>query len=168
MTREFSPQQIAPRTTRHPTGSLGRDKSHSVSTPFDPRTFAPETRKCDLREKHHEQYAAELIDRDGEIYKFDDVACMLRYAHSHAIQQSSAKFYVMNYARDSDWIDDAEAYFVRLRSTVSSPMASGIVAFRNAQNAATASSNEDSLTFQELWSKEVSELNRYPADCAKR
>jgi copper chaperone NosL len=106
------------------------------------------------------RYAAQLIDRDGEIYKFDDVACMLRFAHSHAMQQSSAKFYVRDYASGGDWLDAATAYFVRQRASVSSPMGSGIVAFRDVQSAATASQKgETPFAFAEIWSQQTVKMN---------
>lgn len=34
------------------------------------------------------RYAAELIDQDGNIYKFDDIACMLRFAHARGFPPS--------------------------------------------------------------------------------
>jgi copper chaperone NosL len=69
------------------------------------------------------RYAAELIDRDGNIYKFDDIACMLRFAYARGFQPSSASFYVTNYANGKDWVHARHAHFMRLRTSVSSPMA---------------------------------------------
>jgi copper chaperone NosL len=106
------------------------------------------------------RYAAELIDSNGEIYKFDDIACMLRFAHSRRMDKSSSRFYVTNYATGDGWIDATAAHFVRLQSRVSSPMASGIVALRDAGNAAATSIQKDvPLTFDELWAKDVSEIS---------
>ena len=102
------------------------------------------------------RYAAELIDRTGEIYKFDDIACMLRFAHVHGIQQSGAKFYVTDYASSNNWIDAGQAYFVNLKSSVSSPMASGIVAFRDSSSARASGQKEGPITFTELWAKDIS------------
>ena len=51
------------------------------------------------------RYAAELIDRDGQAYKFDDIACMLRFAHSRGIQPSDAKFFVTDFGSGADWLD---------------------------------------------------------------
>jgi copper chaperone NosL len=100
------------------------------------------------------RYATELIDHGGETYKFDDIACMLRFAHSRGIERSGAKFYVTDYTSGSDWIDASAAYFVRLRSSVSSPMGSGYVAFRDVGS--TSGQKEDPLTFDELWVRVVS------------
>ena len=101
------------------------------------------------------RYATELIDQSGEVYKFDDIACMLRFAHSRGLERSSAKFYVTDYANGSDWIDASAAYFVKLRSSVSSPMASGMVAFRDL--ARTSGQKEAPVSFDELWSRDMSE-----------
>lgn len=102
------------------------------------------------------RYAAELIDHPGEIYKFDDIACMLRFAHAHGMQQSGAKFYVTDYASSNNWIDAGQAYFVNLKSSVSSPMASGIVAFRDSSSARASGQKEGPITFTELWAKDIS------------
>jgi copper chaperone NosL len=106
------------------------------------------------------RYAAELIDGEEEVYKFDDIACMLRFARLRGIERSKATFYVMDYAGGKDWIEGTQAHFIKFRSSVSSPMASGIVAFRDAASAATAGSKEGPLTFQELWSQETSTEHR--------
>ena len=101
------------------------------------------------------RYAAELSDRDGEVFKFDDVACMLRFAHSRGIQQATAKFYVTDFAHGSDWIDATQSYFVKMKSSVSSPMASGIVAVRD--SARGPDQKEAPLNFNQLWAIDMSE-----------
>jgi copper chaperone NosL len=108
------------------------------------------------------RYAAELIDREGEVYKFDDIACMLRFAHSHGMQPSETKFYVMDYTSGNDWIDATQSYFVRMNSSVSSPMASGIVAYRDSLRA--AGKKEVLLTFNELWATDIGETARSAAE----
>jgi len=113
------------------------------------------------------RYAGELVDSNGEIYKFDDVVCMLRFAHAHGLQQSSAKYFVMDYASGNHWIAATDAHFVRLRSSISSPMASGIVAFRDAQGVAYAAGQRDNpLGFAELWAKNLSETSADPTERA--
>lgn len=116
------------------------------------------------------RYAAELLDPDGNLYKFDDIACMMRFAHSRGIQRSATRFYVTDYANGKDFIDASSAYFVRLKSSVSSPMASGIVAFRNAATAAQASNqkNGEAFTFDELWAKDINEMTANRDERLKR
>jgi copper chaperone NosL len=116
------------------------------------------------------RYAAELLDHDGNLYKFDDIACMLRFAHSLGAQRSAIRFYVTDYANGEDFIDASSAYFVRLKSSVSSPMASGIVAFRNAATPAQASNqkNGGAFTFDELWAKDMNEVTANRDERLKR
>lgn len=106
------------------------------------------------------QYAAELIDRNGTLYKFDDIACMLRFVHAHAIQIPTAHFYVTDYKTGKDWLDARRSYFAGLRTSVSSPMGSGIVAFRNAGDAEQVAGNKFGrvLTFEELLAKNIDSL----------
>lgn len=106
------------------------------------------------------RYAAELLGQDGNVYKFDDLACMLRFAHAHREQPQAAKFYVMDYATGKDWLDARHAYFLRLGTSSSSPMASGLVAFRNIDETASVTARKLSppLTFEALWVKDVNEV----------
>jgi hypothetical protein len=48
---------------------------------------------------------------EEDFYKFDDIACMLRFAHTCGFQPSSASFYVTNYANGKDWVDARHAHF---------------------------------------------------------
>lgn len=114
------------------------------------------------------RYAAELLDQDGTVYKFDDIACMLRFAHAHDIQTSVARFYVTDYASGKDWIDARQSYFVRLGTSFSSPMASGLVAFRNSNEAAHASNQMlgDPLTFDRLWAQDMKNMNAMTTDAS--
>lgn len=103
------------------------------------------------------RYAAELIDHNGTLYKFDDIACMLRFTHAHAIRVPTASFYVTDYKTGNDWIDARHAYFAGLKTSVSSPMGSGIVAFRNSSDAEQVAGNKfgHALTFEELLAKDI-------------
>jgi copper chaperone NosL len=107
------------------------------------------------------RYAAELIDQDGNIYKFDDIACMLRFAHARGFPPSQASFYITNYVTGKDWVDARHAHFIKLRTSVSSPMASGLVAVVDSNDAAQPAGTEPQrvLSFDELWKKDVNELS---------
>jgi copper chaperone NosL len=107
------------------------------------------------------RYAAELVEQDGTVDKFDDIACMLRFAHAHAKEASTARFYVTDYRTGTDWIDARRSYFVKLATSVSSPMASGLVAFRNTNDAAHVSSKPlgRPFTFDELWAQDMNAIN---------
>ena len=107
------------------------------------------------------RYAAEVIDQDGSIYKFDDIACMLRFAHARGIEPPKASFYVTDYATGKDWVDARHVHFLKLKASVSSPMASGLVAVVDSNHAAPPAGTEaqHALNFDELWKKDVNELN---------
>lgn len=84
------------------------------------------------------RFAAEMLDSDGTVYKFDDIACMLRFAQAHGKNAPSAHFYVSNFAHSGEWLDVSRAYFVKLQFSSSSPMASGLIAFGSTSDAAQA------------------------------
>lgn len=106
------------------------------------------------------RYAAELIKRDGSVYKLDDITCMLRFARSHALRSPAVNFYVTDYKNGRDWLDARHSYFAGLKTSVSSPMGSGIVAFRNAGDAEQVEGNKfgHPLTFEELLARDVDTL----------
>lgn len=99
------------------------------------------------------RYAAEMLDTDGTIYKFDDIACMMRFARVHGKNSPSVRFYVTDYATGRDWMDARQVYFARLRNSSSSPMASGLAAFRTASDAARSMGTRSThlLSFSDLW-----------------
>lgn len=106
------------------------------------------------------RYAAELLDEKGNLYKFDDVACMLRFAHEHGKQAPAVRFYVVDSA-GGDWLDARQASFVKLGTSVSSPMASGLAAYRRATDATRAAGRTPArpFSFDDLWGKDLNELN---------
>ncbi len=73
------------------------------------------------------QYAAQVVDKDGTAYKFDDIGCMFRYLNNHPLAQR--RLYVMDYA-NRHWLEAEGAVFVR-SDVIESPMASGLAAFRD-------------------------------------
>jgi copper chaperone NosL len=72
------------------------------------------------------QYAAEVLDKDGNAYKFDDIGCMLRYLKQHTLPQR--RLYVMDYV-NRQWLEAERAVFVR-SNAIASPMAGRLAAFR--------------------------------------
>lgn len=73
------------------------------------------------------QYAAEVLDKDGNAYKFDDIGCMLRYLKEHTLPQR--RLYVMDYV-NRQWLEAERAVFVR-SNAIASPMAGGLAALRD-------------------------------------
>lgn len=57
-------------------------------------------------------YAAEFVDRDGSVLKFDDIGCMVRYVSEHNRKDSVAAFFVMDYT-DKHWLAAQQATYVK-------------------------------------------------------
>lgn len=80
------------------------------------------------------RYAAELIDTEGQAFKFDDIGCM-----SNFVNRSNAKaaaYFVMDFD-ERQWIKAEDAYYMR-SPELTTPMKGSIVAFRNQSRAQQA------------------------------
>ena len=112
------------------------------------------------------RFAAEMLDSDGTIYKFDDIACMMRFAQANGKNSPSVRFYVTDYAGGRDWLDARQAYFVRLRRSSSSPMASGLAAFHGGKDAALSggAGAEPRVSFNDLWTNGADKENAMSAE----
>jgi len=71
-------------------------------------------------------YAAELINKNGRVYKFDDVGELFPFEKEHASERFVASF--VQDARTKQWIDISKALWLKDLS-VSTPMDFGIHAF---------------------------------------
>jgi copper chaperone NosL len=89
------------------------------------------------------QYAAEIVDTDENVFKFDDIGCMLRYLKARGATPKEEVVFVMD-SQSKRWLKAEEAFFVRSK-TVKTPMGSGIVAFSSAESAGSGS-----IEFEEL------------------
>jgi len=97
------------------------------------------------------RYAAELIDSAGNVFKFDDIGCMVRFVGQRGgIDHPSTRF-VRDYDSAS-WIEAARALFVR-SPEIPSPMASGLLAVRDAAKAEqyAARFHGQVLTLADVW-----------------
>jgi copper chaperone NosL len=94
------------------------------------------------------QYAAQVVDQDGNAYKFDDIGCMLRYLREHTLPQR--RLYVMDYV-NRQWLEAERTVFVR-SNAIESPMASGLAAFRDhsAAQQFLGNSSGQMISFAEL------------------
>jgi copper chaperone NosL len=104
------------------------------------------------------QYAAQVVDKEGNAYKFDDIGCMLRYLRDHTLSQR--RLYVMDYV-NRQWLEAERAVFVR-SDAIKSPMAGGVAAFRE-QSAAQQflkNSSGQMASFAELIGGEPPAMHR--------
>lgn len=74
-----------------------------------------------------QRYAAEWIDPDGNVHKFDDIGCMRRFAQSRPGRDAGA--FVMDYD-GGGWVAAERAHYVR-SPQIRTPMASGLIALRD-------------------------------------
>ncbi len=70
-------------------------------------------------------YAAELIDREGRVFPFDDLGCLVRFARERGLRER-ATFFVLDY-ETLRWIEAERAIYVQAGS-IPSPMRHGIIA----------------------------------------
>lgn len=83
------------------------------------------------------QFAAEMIDDEGNALKFDDVGCMLRYKNGTAGSANITATFVTD-LESKKWVKAEDAFFVRSGS-MKTPMGSGIVAYSSADKAGAGS-----------------------------
>lgn len=82
------------------------------------------------------QYAAELIDSDGQASKFDDIGCMANFIKTKKNTEKSVAYFVMDF-NERQWIKAEDAYYVR-SSELSTPMNGGLIAFKTEAKAQEA------------------------------
>ena len=97
------------------------------------------------------RYAAELIDRDGSVSKFDDISCMIRFSKERRLRESTAGWFVIDY-RSQEWIDAGQAHFVK-SDQIPSPMRGGLLGVKERSKAEELSAEFAGRiqTFDDLW-----------------
>lgn len=96
------------------------------------------------------RYAAELIDDDGQAFKFDDIGCMANFIKQKRNNAAIQAAFVMDFDR-REWLEAETASYVR-SSEFRTPMNGGIVAFKDPSGAqaAVAKYHGTPLTFAEV------------------
>ena len=82
------------------------------------------------------RYAGELIDSEGQAFKFDDIGCMLNFIKSRKNTAKIAAYFVMDFD-ERQWIKAEGAYYVR-SSEITAPMNGGVIAFKDQAKAQEA------------------------------
>lgn len=97
------------------------------------------------------RYAAELIGRDGNVSKFDDLGCMIHYTRGRQLNPNSQIYFVMDYNAQR-WLAARQAFYVR-SNAIPAPMSGGLAAFGNRGEADrfAAEVHGAVLGFEELW-----------------
>ena len=97
------------------------------------------------------RYAAEAVDSEGNVYKFDNAACMARFVTGRQMRSHVAAYYVTDYQTRS-WLDARQAVYAK-SPAIPSPMASGLAAFRDNPQAQkfAAGLQGQTIAFEDLW-----------------
>ena len=82
------------------------------------------------------RYAAELIDADGEVFKFDDIGCMANFIKQKRNNSPVNAIFVMDFDR-REWLRAEDAFYVR-SAEIKTPMNGGMVAFKDQSSADAA------------------------------
>jgi copper chaperone NosL len=80
------------------------------------------------------QFAAQLFDGEENVYKFDDVACMLRFVRQGRV--TPVAVFVADY-NTRQWIQGNSAMFVKT-DQVETPMGGGLLALSDSARAVEA------------------------------
>lgn len=104
---------------------------------YKPEKINPEVDVCVVCNMSiaEDKFATELITKDGEVQKFDDIGCMVEYVDKkHAVKKDDiAKQYVRD-VKTGDWVELEKAYHA-YHKDFWTPMANGIVSFSSKQRA---------------------------------
>lgn len=82
------------------------------------------------------RYAAESIDNDGQVFKFDDIGCLANFMKQQKNNASIAATFVMDFDR-REWRKAEDAFYVR-SSEFKTPMNGGTVALSDQSSAQAA------------------------------
>lgn len=92
------------------------------------------------------RFASELLTQDGEVFKFDDIGCMLRFRKSHGHPESVVATFVLDYDTRK-WLKAEEAYFVKSKE-FKTPMGGNVVAFKMGADAAAAADRTQGVSLR--------------------
>ena len=75
------------------------------------------------------RYAAEVVDQEGNLFKFDDIGCMVHFVRDHNLKGRAAAYFVVDFEQ-RNWLEGERAYYVKAEA-IHSPMGGGLIAFRD-------------------------------------
>lgn len=103
---------------------------------FPPEEINPEKDACEVCNMSiiEEAYATEVIAKDGTVYKFDDIGCMVKFLQDEKGKtMEKSDLYVRDF-ESLEWVHLEDAYHVYHPDTVT-PMAYGVVSFSSKERA---------------------------------
>jgi copper chaperone NosL len=106
--------------------------SGKVPAPVSVNEAADTCAACGMTVRNN-GFAAELLNRDGQVLKFDDAGCLLRYFGEHPELKKAFAFVQDRNTRE--WVPATEAFYVTSAEDPT-PMGSGIHAYGKEASAA--------------------------------
>lgn len=105
---------------------------HSCSKEIKPEEIEPHD-VCYLCKMAISQlnFATEIVTPDGEIYKFDDIGCMVEFKKMHELPSGSVMFVRDFYTKE--WVRIENAYFVKSEK-IQTPMNYFIATFKTRES----------------------------------
>ena len=124
---------------------------------YEPKEINPDIDVCMVCNMSiaAEQYATEAILKDGTVYKFDDIGCMMEWMNKQN-GDDIAKLYVRDIT-NGEWVELEQAVYV-YNATYWTPMSYGVVSFANEQNAKAYMEQEGQ---GQLWTYEQLKQHRW-------
>ncbi|MFB3902194.1 MAG: nitrous oxide reductase accessory protein NosL [Acidobacteriota bacterium] len=112
-----------------------------ISSTLEPVEIYPEDMcsRCKMAISD-KRFAGEIVVEAGVARKFDDLGCLLADIRDRTTRDEPPAFAVDFEKRE--WVNVKEAYFLR-SSAISTPMASGLVAFKDRSDAERAAARYD-------------------------
>jgi copper chaperone NosL len=97
------------------------------------------------------RFAAEVVDKEANVRKFDDIGCMLRFVRDRGRIHATQSLFVADY-EDSKWLDASSELYVRSAS-IQTPMASGLFAVsgRDRANELARQFGAEVLSYEDLF-----------------
>lgn len=104
---------------------------------YEPKEIDPEIDVCAVCNMSvaSEMFATQLILKDGDVYKYDDIGCMIEMIEtdSRFTEDNIAKKYVRD-VETGDWVELEDAFYV-YHPDIWTPMAYGVVSFATKEKA---------------------------------
>ncbi|MBA4536729.1 nitrous oxide reductase accessory protein NosL [Bacillus aquiflavi] len=102
---------------------------------YEPEDINPEVDVCEVCNMSiaSEMYATQLMMKDGEVYKFDDIGCMIEFIEKDQKDGDLAKKYVRD-VETGEWVELDKAYHV-YDPDIWTPMANGVISFETKERA---------------------------------
>lgn len=97
-------------------------------------------------------FAAASVDEEGEVYKFDDIGCLKKFAKRHV--SSGQNMWVHDFT-SQDLVSAQSVFYVR-SAELKSPMGHGVAAFLNQEEAKKSAKTKNGivLTANDYFNKE--------------